>query len=209
VPLAPLVPCRRGLELLNYGAGRTGRPTIRAWKRIARNREGAENDLELSSSGARLRAWSLSFPAGGNRELAVETAGASARKGTCWSGGTVPVSLPCETFARGLTTCHLFHTERSPRTLRQAARVRCVRVCVRVCVRACLLACLFPSFPRTERGAYRKVLHLRRPRWYGGTPELGKRWTVEGASARARERESRIDRGQQRAASAQRDVLAG
>jgi hypothetical protein len=187
VPLAPLVPCRRGLELLNYGAGRTGRPTIRAWKRIARNREGAENDLELSSSGARLRAWSLSFPAGGNRELAVETAGASARKGTCWSGGTVPVSLPCETFARGLTTCHLFHTERSPRTLRQAARVRCVRVCVRVCVLACLLVCFLPSHERSVVRTGRCCTSAGR----GGTEERlswerGGRWR---GRVRARERE--------------------
>ncbi|KIN06068.1 hypothetical protein OIDMADRAFT_24405 [Oidiodendron maius Zn] len=62
--------------------------------------KGAENDLELSSSGARVQGWSLSFQRR-NRELSVETAGELCAQGTCWCRGTVPVSLPCETFARG------------------------------------------------------------------------------------------------------------
>ena len=46
-----------------------------------------------------MQGWSLSFQRR-NRELSVETAGGLCTQGTCWCRGTVPVSLPCETFAR-------------------------------------------------------------------------------------------------------------
>lgn len=108
---AVLVPVE--VEVLNYGGGTTGRPTrptIRAWKgrvfktvtllKMIWNCRQADHACEPCP--CRPRGWEQGATGGRcGRCRGLTWAGA---QGTCWCRGTVPVSLPCETFARG---CYL------------------------------------------------------------------------------------------------------
>jgi hypothetical protein len=95
-------------EITRYEEGTTGRPTIRTWNAVVPNGWKVLKMIWNCHQAEPAHDPCPCPPEGGNREHRWRLLGAwgGARKGTCcccWCRrrGTVPVSLPCETFARG------------------------------------------------------------------------------------------------------------